>query len=110
MLDSRGALGLAGRLGGSATLAVPPPASIDASKVVAVAINLTVTDSQAGGYLTASPTGLPIPNASNVNFQARETVANLAIVKVGPGNSINLFSSAGNPHVIGDVVGYFVAP
>jgi hypothetical protein len=108
--DSRGALGLPGRLTGSASLSVTPPASIDGSKVLAVAINLTVTDSQAAGYLSASPTGFPLPNASNVNFQARETVANLAIVKVGAGNSINLYSSAGNPHVIGDVVGYFVGP
>jgi hypothetical protein len=31
-------------------------------------------------------------------------------VKVGPGVSVDLFASAGNPNVLYDVLGYFVAP
>jgi hypothetical protein len=79
----------------------------DAAAVVA---NITVTGSGAGGYLTAFPAGVARPTASNVNFVAGQTVPNLAIVKVGSGQSITIASSASSPvDVIVDLQGYVTA-
>jgi hypothetical protein len=50
--------------------------------------------------------------SSVINYAAGQTVANTTIVPVVPGvgNDFSIYSSAGNPHVIIDVVGYFAAP
>lgn len=80
---------------------------VPSSGVGAVVLNLTVTDPTASGYLTAWPAGSPFPNASNINFVPGQTVANLAIVKVGTNGQVALFNSAGNTQVIADVAGWF---
>jgi len=36
-------------------------------------------------------------------------VANLVLAKVGSGGQVSIFNSAGNTHVVADVVGYFSA-
>ncbi len=110
VLDSRMGVGFSNRVGDVRFFPLNPPSQIERSKVVAVAINLTVTEPFAPGFLTAFPHGEPRPNASNLNFKTGETVANLAIVKVGPNMTIDFSTSAGTPNLLGDVVGYFVAP
>jgi len=52
---------------------------------LAVAVNLTVADPDADGYLTAWPAGFPQPEVSNVNFRAGEDESNFAIVPVSNG-------------------------
>ena len=110
-LDSRSNIGVAGKFtqGSTRTLALIVPAGIDPTKVVAVAINLTVTDPDGGGYLTAFPAGTALPNASNLNFKLGETIPGLAVVKLGSGAGLSIFTST-STHVIGDVMGYFVSP
>ena len=49
----------------------------------AVVLNVTVTDTQSGGYLTAYPDGAAAPTASNLNFIAKQTVANEVVVEEG---------------------------
>src|ERR1700710_1547920 len=48
-----------------------------------VVINLTVTNPQAAGFLTAYPcaAGAPNPLTSNVNFRAGQTTSTAAVVK-----------------------------
>jgi len=83
----------------------------------AVAVNLTVTDGSADGFLTAYPTNSGAPPAtSSVNWKAGQTASNLAIVPLitnqgtqSPKPGILLRGNAGTFHVILDVVGYFVA-
>ncbi|MEY4230757.1 MAG: hypothetical protein RLZZ362_1606, partial [Actinomycetota bacterium] len=70
----------------------------------AVALNVTVTEPWAAGYVTAYPCGGSLPSASNLNFSAGTTVANLVIAKVGTGGKVCLFSSAPT-HLIADVNG-----
>ena len=57
------------------------------SGVTSMVINATVTDTQHNGFLTLYPvntqTANDIPNASNLNFAAGQTVANLAFVPLG---------------------------
>ncbi len=83
---------------------------IPASGVAAVVLNLTVTQPGAAGYLTAWAHGSTRPATSNVNFVRSQTVANLAVVPVGPDNAIALYDgSSGDIHVIVDVSGYYLA-
>ena len=112
ILDTRISLGLSGRSnpGESRRLNVPLPASVRPDQVTAVIVNLTVVEPSSGGYLTAFPAGDTPPNASNVNYDAAETVPNLAVVKLGADGAIELFASSGTPHLLADVMGFFVRP
>ena len=84
---------------------------IPATGVTAVALNLTAVDGTRIGYITASPddaTG--ITKVSNLNFSAGQTVANTAIVAVGPDGIVNLYNgSGGTTDLIADVQGYYSA-
>jgi hypothetical protein len=75
--------------------------------VSAVIVNLTATESTAGSYLTAFPTGATKPLASNLNFLPGQTVPNLVMVKLGTGGKFSVYNAQGNTHVIADVVGWF---
>lgn len=77
------------------------------STAAAVAINVTATRSTSGGYVTVSPTGVTRPTASTLNYSTGATVANLAIAKVGTSGRVNLYASAGCPHLIVDIVGWY---
>ncbi len=77
--------------------------------VTAVALNLTVTNPQQAGYLSAYPSGQPAPSTSSVNFSAGQTIANAVIVPVGPDGKITLRNGSGKPaDVVVDVVGYYI--
>lgn len=89
------------------TLKVAGRAPVPESGVGAVVLNMTATDSTEPGFLTVWPAGEPMPIASNLNFAARDTVANLVITKLGAGGDVNVFNERGSVHVIADVVGWF---
>ncbi len=72
-----------------------------------VALNVTVTEPTASGFLTVYPTGAPRPTASNLNFTPGRTVPNLVNARLGSGGRIDLFNLAGNSQVIIDVVGWY---
>jgi len=81
---------------------------VPASGVSAVVLNVTVTDPTAPGYLTIWPAGRFRPLASNLNFIANQTIANLVIAKVGTNGQVELYNgSAGTSQVVVDVVGWF---
>ena len=59
-------------------------------------------------YVTAWPTGAIRPTASNLNPVAGQTVANLAVVPIGPLELyIQLYNFQGQTHLIVDVLGYY---
>lgn len=73
----------------------------------ALVATVTVTQPQAGGYITAYPGGSTRPATSNINFSANQTIANLVMGKVGQG-TVNLFNdSAGSTQLVADLFGYF---
>jgi YVTN family beta-propeller protein len=75
---------------------------------VAVALNLTIVDAGADGFVTAWPSGGPRPAVSNVNAeQAGQTVANAAVVTVGRDGAIDLYTSTATDFII-DVFGAWV--
>lgn len=92
--------------GGVLTVPVLGRVGIPASGVDAVALNVTVTQPTASGYLTAYPTGEPKPLASNLNFEAGQTIPNMVIAKVGAGGQISIFVPVAT-HLIVDISGYY---
>jgi hypothetical protein len=96
--------------GGSLTVTMAGRESVGAL-AGAVALNVTVVGSTASNYLTVYPSGAAQPTASNLNFVAGQTIANMVIVKLGTGGvnagKITLYNNAGFTPVLVDVVGYF---
>ena len=108
LLDSRTPVG-----GWASPLVAGPPRSLAVTggaipaNATAVVAKITATEGSAGSFLTVGPTGTATPNASNVNFAAGQTIANLATVKVGPGGSIDFANNAGHVDVVVDALGYY---
>ena len=107
---------------GAKPQAAPEPATFDiallgkggipaeAVNVLAVDVNITVTEPGANGYLEAYGTGArPGARTSIVNFVTNQTVPNVAIVRPGDGGAltIGLYGLSGSAHVIVDVFGWF---
>jgi hypothetical protein len=74
----------------------------------AVVVNLTVTESTAGGFLTAFPCGTTRPVASNLNHAAGQTIAAQAVVTVPAGGSICIYTFKATQLIV-DVNGFFPA-
>jgi spore coat protein CotH len=78
----------------------------------AVALNVTVVNQSAPGHLTVYPTGVsPVPNASNVNFQAGPAVPNSVTVKLGDAGKVSIVNSSPTSpiDVVADVNGYYLS-
>ncbi|GAA1197548.1 hypothetical protein F4556_003330 [Kitasatospora gansuensis] len=106
LLDTRGA---SIAPGATARLKIAGNGSIPAG-VTAAVLNLTVTNPQTGGFITAYPSGGedPRPTTSNVNFTPGQTVPNLSVVPVGANGYVELYNgSGGTVDVIADIAGYF---
>jgi len=94
--------------GGTASLTVLNRGGVPASGVSAVVLNVTVTQPTSWGYLTAWPSGSSVPQASNLNFVANQTIPNLVIAKVGANGQVEFYNgSSGTTHVVVDVMGWF---
>ena len=74
----------------------------------AAALNITVDNADADGFLTAFPCDQSRPTASNLNYIVGKTVPNLVIAKPSPSGTVCLYSSA-TAHLLVDVSGYFPA-
>ena len=110
ILDTRAGVGApAAELaaGSAMTLQITGRGGVPATGVSAVVLNVTVTDTSSRGWLAAWPAGEPLPLASNLNYVAGQTVANLVMVRLGAGGSVDLYSSGGPLNVIADVAGYY---
>ncbi len=78
-------------------------------QVKAAALNLTVVDPTAGGFLSAFPCGGSVPATSIVNFARGETVANSVNVGTGADETVCFMSSA-DTNLIVDATGWFGRP
>lgn len=76
----------------------------------AVVVNLTATDTNPGGFLSAFKNGVAWPGTSSVNwFQPGSTVANQCTVAVdGTAQFKVRCEGAGGAHFLVDVVGYYL--
>jgi hypothetical protein len=75
----------------------------------AVVLNVTVTGTTAGSFLSIWPQGAVRPTVSSLNWVAGETIPNAVTVKLAANGKISLYNLAGNADVIVDVAGYFKA-
>jgi hypothetical protein len=107
---------------GAKPLNAPEPATFDigllglggvpasAADVLAVVVNITVTEPGASGYLEAYGKGAkPAVRTSIVNFTANQTVPNVSIVRPGTDGQleIGLFGQNSTAQVVVDVFGWF---
>jgi hypothetical protein len=71
----------------------------------AAVLNVTVTEPDAGGFVTAYPCDQARPRASNVNYVARQTVPNGVYAKLDGAGRVCLFTSTPT-HIAVDVNAY----
>jgi hypothetical protein len=107
-LDSRTGVGWSGALamGAPRSLQVTGANGIPTA-AHAILANTTVTAGTANSFVTVYPAGAPLPIASNLNFAAGQTIANLTAVKLGDGGQTTFANAQGSVHVVADVVGYY---
>jgi hypothetical protein len=86
-------------------LQIAGSAGVPVSSAGAASLNVTVTNPSADGYLTVYPCG-QLPNASNLNFTAGQTVPNAVLTPLSPGGATCLWSSVATD-VIVDINGWF---
>ena len=78
-------------------------------QVSAVAVNITGTQSMNVGFVTAFPSGVSRPQASNLNVDRwDQTIANHAVVRAST-RGISLFTQHGL-HLIADLNGWYLGP
>jgi len=92
--------------GGTVNLQVTGRGGVPTTGAASVAFNITAVNPSAGGYITAWPTGTAKPNASNVNYARAQTIAGLAVAKLGTGGKVSVSSSADTDLLL-DVAGWF---
>jgi hypothetical protein len=110
--DGTGTGGVSGKLGAGGTIALQVTGrnGVPASGVTAVVLNVTVTEPTGpDSFLTAYPSLTVRPLASNLNFTANQTVANLVVARVGPNGAVWIYNNLGAVHVVADVQGWFSA-
>jgi hypothetical protein len=73
----------------------------------AAALNIVATDTGGPGFVTAWPSGSTRPTVSSLNYVAGSTVANSAVVQLGGGGAIDVYTH-GPADVVVDVTGVFV--
>lgn len=81
----------------------------------AIAANVTVVSPSVGGYLTLFQGNYPQPSTSTINFAARRTLANSAILPLATDGTGTLavtpaLPSGSSVHLLIDVSGYFAVP
>ncbi len=70
------------------------------------ALNVTVTNPAAAGFLTVFPCGSTKPLASSLNYVGAQTVPNLVVTKLGTAGKVCVFTNVTTDIVV-DVAGYF---
>jgi glucose/arabinose dehydrogenase len=110
VLDTRSGTGVAaGKLAGGAAITLKVTGGVVPDSAQAVVLNVTATQADGPGYVTAWPTGAGQPPTSSVNLSAAgETAANAVVVPVGEGGQVNFFTFNGL-NLVADVTGYFSA-
>ncbi len=94
-------------LGGTArSFPIPAGGCSIPSTAAAYSVNVTVVPDGPLAYLSAWPTGSPMPIVSTLNSFDGSVVANAAIIPAGTNGSIDIYVS-NSTHVILDIDGYF---
>jgi hypothetical protein len=65
-----------------------------------------VDQPETGGFVTVYPCGENVPTASNLNYAAGQTIANLVTVKLGQDGNVCFYTS-GSAHLIADLAAWY---
>jgi hypothetical protein len=110
LLDTRKPIGVPsiGKLGAGQTLVlqVAGRGDVPADNVAAATLNVTVTEPDGAGFVTAYPCDRDRPTASNLNFVAGQTVPNLVTVRLSASGTLCLFTSA-TTHLVADIAAWY---
>ncbi len=79
-----------------------------AADAASAVVTVTATQPVGSGFVAVFPCDQPMPRASNLNFNADQTVADMAITPIAADGTICLFASS-TTHLIVDVNGYVTA-
>ena len=89
-----------------------PPGSVTVIQVAGVGgvpagaaaalLNVTAVNAQADGFITVFPCGTGIPDASNLNYRAGQTIANAVLGRIGSGGRVCVYTYAAS-HLIVDI-------
>ncbi|WP_172832223.1 choice-of-anchor G family protein [Nakamurella panacisegetis] len=111
LLDTRVGNNVNGKVGAKSSISptVLGRTGIPATGVSAVVANLTVTNAEGPGFITAFPQGT-VPLASNLNFVARQDRPNAMFPRIGGDGKVRLYNGAASTSVdlVTDVSGYFI--
>ena len=88
------------------TLQVAGRGGVPTSGVSAVVMNVTAVDPLGPGFVQVAPTPVVAGTSSNLNTAAGRTTANLVVVPLGPGGTVDLYLTT-PADLLADVVGYF---
>lgn len=94
-----------GSLSGEDSIQIAGRAGVPNSGAGAVVLNVTVLNARSNSYTTVYPAGASLPNASNVNHNVRQPVANTVVAKLGPTGAISIFNNTGADLII-DITGW----
>lgn len=92
--------------GSTLTVPVAGRANVRAD-AASVVLNVTVDEPEAAGFVTVFPCGATRPLASNLDHEAGQTIAVLALARLA-GGSVCIYTSAAT-HLVVDVTGSFAA-
>ena len=116
VVDTRSGQGFPGAFGppslvagASRTFPIQSSASCTIPSIAqAYSFNITVVPSTPTGFITAYPTGQPVPLAATLVWSQGAITSNAAVVTGGTGGSINVFTNSATDIVI-DINGYYAA-
>jgi uncharacterized repeat protein (TIGR01451 family) len=111
VLDTRDGTGgvPSGKVAGGGTVSFPVMGGQVPAEARAVALNVTTTSVAGPGYATVWPHGEAMPATSSVNVsEPDETAANAAVVPVGQGGMLDMFTFE-SAHLVADLTGYWVS-
>ncbi|MEU7015426.1 hypothetical protein [Streptomyces sp. NPDC046385] len=109
LMDTRSGLGVPkAKLGadGKVLLKVAGQAGVPAEGLSAVVLNVTATNATASSFVSAYPHETQRTSASNLNFKAGQTSANLVTVPVVDG-WVEFYNRAGSVDLLADIAGYY---
>ena len=104
LFDSR--IGTKFAPGSSFSLALPAGVPTDA---VALALNVTITNSTGPGFVTEFPAGRAMPQASILNVDGADETRAAAGIFPAASSGVSLYVSGGG-HIVVDLMGYFTGP
>ena len=110
LVDTRGDGGYPGAgstlgAGGTYTAQLSGAGGISSAATAAV-LNVTATNTTAASDFTVYPGGV-MPNASDVNWSAGQTVPNLTVATLSGTGSVTVYNVAGSADLVIDAFGYF---